>query len=92
MSNWERVTEKVTARFARNSRKMASVIHGPPRRRKDTKVMLVEFAENPQSFDGEGRARLVDFVRKTYGSAARHIIPYIQPEEEIDEQALLDLS
>ncbi len=91
----DNVAKKLKHRLARSSEKISQVIGRPaPLRRVDTKDLLIEYMTDPEAFETPqpgkvfvGRARLAEYVKETYGDYARHILPYLMPEET-DEEGL----
>ncbi len=85
----DNVEKKLKHRLVRSGAKISQVIGRPaPLRRVDTKDLLVEYMTDPEAFETPqpgkvfvGREKLAEYVRETYGDYARHILPYLEPDE-----------
>lgn len=84
----ERVTDKLAGRLARSQAAIDAVIHRPVLRRPNTSALLTQYMTEPQNpeFQGQGRERLVDYLKQRYGTAARAILPYIIPQTAPPEE------
>lgn len=51
-------------------------------RRPNTSEIVRQALEDPASLPPQGRERLNQFLRETYGEAARFVAPYLGLEEE----------
>lgn len=78
----DKIRGKFSARLEASSEAIAARLGPPTQRKPDTKLLLSDAIADPSLYsDPESREMLEDRLFKTYGEAARFILPYVAEDQ-----------